>query len=203
MGILSSPFHLNISELSPDETFLTFAFPVPLASHDLTSFEQIFREYFKPLCGFAGKYVKDPDEAKALVHDVFVAMWERRDQLPADLHHRSYLYTAVRNRCLNFVRDRKKIVPLDRINYEPEASASAGVETEELAREIEWAINSLPEKCREIFELNRRDGKKYAEIAEALGISVKTVEAQMSKALSMLRAHLGDFLALIIFLTYR
>jgi RNA polymerase sigma-70 factor, ECF subfamily len=173
-----------------------------LASHDLTSFEQIFKEYFKPLCGFAGKYVRDRDEAKAIVHDVFVAMWERRDSLPADVHHRSYLYTAVRNRCLNFVRDRKKLVPLETIPREPESLPASTIESEELAREIEFAINTLPAKCREIFELNRRDGKKYSEIADQLGISLKTVEAQISKALSVLRTHLGDFLILIIFFIY-
>ncbi len=170
--------------------------------HDLTSFEHIFKDYFKPLCGFAGKYVRDREEAKAIVHDVFVAMWERRDSLPSDLHHRSYLYTAVRNRCLNYVRDRKKLVPLENVIHEPEAKPSSTIESAELEREIAWAINSLPEKCREIFELNRRDGKKYSEIAAQLGISVKTVEAQMSKALSVLRTHLGDFLILIIFLVY-
>ena len=70
----------------------------------------------------------------------------------------------------------------------------------ELEQQLEIGIQSLPEKCREVFELNRKEGMKYAQIAEALGISVKTVEAQMSKALSVLRVHLREFLSLIIFL---
>ncbi len=166
-------------------------------SKNLSSFELLFKALFKPLCGFAMKYTHDLDEAKDIVHNVFVITWEKFDHLPSDTNYRSYLYTAVRNRCLNYLRDKKKNVSLDNAT-DFETSEESNIETSELQLKIERGINMLPEKCREIFELNRFEGLKYAQIADKLGISVKTVEGQMSKALSVLRAHLDDFLLLLI-----
>ena len=165
----------------------------------LPQFEQLFREFFKPLCGFAGTYVRDYDDAKGIVHEAFVTVWEKFETLPPDTNYRSYLYTAVRNRSLNFIRDRKKLVDLRAVTERDVADSVNPLEVSELEKEIELAIQSLPEKCRQVFVLNRREGLKYAQIAETLGISVKTVEAQMSKALSVLRIQLADFLSLLIF----
>lgn len=174
-----------------------------MAEKNLNKFEQLFRELFKPLCNFAMKYVRDLDEAKNIVHEVFVVVWEKFDTLPADTNYRSYLFTAVRNRCLNSLRDRKKHVALDNISERDAAEENHSTETEELEKQITLAIESLPEKCRMVFELNRMEGLKYAQIADKMGISIKTVEAQMSKALSVLRASLGEFLSLIFFLLLR
>jgi RNA polymerase sigma-70 factor, ECF subfamily len=172
-----------------------------LIDANLHLFENLFRELFKPLCGFAMKYVHDWDEAKSVVHETFVVVWEKFDTLPSDTNYRSYLYTAVRNRSLNLIRDRKNHVGLesvaDRVSEE-----NNPFHTAELEEQIELGIQSLPEKCKLIFELNRRDGLKYAQIAEKLGLSVKTVEAQMSKALGVLRLHLSEFLSLIIFMIW-
>ncbi|SKC86675.1 RNA polymerase sigma-70 factor [Ohtaekwangia koreensis] len=171
-----------------------------MADKNLNTFEQLFRELFKPLCSFSFKYVGDWDEAKGLVHDVFVTVWEKFDTLPSDTNYRSYLYTAVRNRSLNHIRDNKKHVILENVKEEALVENNTSLETSELEREIEIGIQSLPEKCRMVFELNRMEGLKYAQIAEKMGISIKTVEAQMSKALSVLREHLGEFLTLIFFM---
>lgn len=146
------------------------------------------------------KYVGDLDEAKGLVHEVFVSVWEKFDSLPADINYNSYLYTAVRNRSLNYIRNKKKNVMLENVAEQDLMIENEPMVAAELEREIEMAIQCLPEKCRQVFELNRMEGLKYAQIAEKLGISIKTVEAQMSKALSVLREHLKEFLSLIIFL---
>ena len=167
---------------------------------NLTKFEKLFKELFKPLCGFSMKYVGDLDEAKGLVHVVFVSVWEKFDSLPADINYNSYLYTAVRNRSLNYIRNKKKNVMLENVAEQDLMTENEPMVAAELEREIEMAIQSLPGKCRQVFELNRMEGLKYAQIAEKLGISIKTVEAQMSKALSVLREHLKEFLSLIIFL---
>jgi RNA polymerase sigma-70 factor (ECF subfamily) len=146
------------------------------------------------------KYVRDLDEAKSLVHEVFVTVWEKFDTLPSDTNYKSYLYTAVRNRSLNYIRDRKKLSILEHVKEEDYTEVNTALETSELEQRIELAIQSLPEKCRMVFELNRVEGLKYAQIADKMGISIKTVEAQMSKALSVLREHLGEFLMLIFFM---
>lgn len=142
------------------------------------------------------KYVKDLDESRNLVHEVFITVWEKFDSLPNDTNYRSYLYTAVRNRCLNHLRDTKKHLSIEKAEHKV-MEESSSMEAAELEREIELAINSLPEKCRMVFEFSRMEGLKYGEIAEKMGISVKTVEAQMSKALTVLRAHLSEFMSLI------
>jgi RNA polymerase sigma-70 factor (ECF subfamily) len=174
-----------------------------LANAGLKKFETLFKDHFSSLCGFAMKYVRDSDEAKGIVHEVFVGFWEKFESLPSDTNYRSYLYTSVRNRCLNYIRDRKKHVMLDVVREHEFATENTETETEELSKAIDAGIESLPEKCREIFELNRIEGLKYAQIAEKLGISIKTVEAQMSKALSVLRGHLKEFLTILFFFLFR
>jgi RNA polymerase sigma-70 factor, ECF subfamily len=170
---------------------------------NLKQFEQLFRDLFKPLCSFALKYVHDLDDAKNVVHEVFVTVWEKFENLPSDTNHRAYLYTAVRNRCLNHLRDRKKHVMLENMAEHEPTEVNTALETSELEKEIEIAIETLPEKCRMVFELNRLEGLKYAQIADKMGISIKTVEAQMSKALSVLRAHLREFLSLLFFMIWK
>ena len=173
---------------------------IPLKANKEAIVERLFREHFEALSGLAMKYIGDFDSSKDIVHEVFTSFWQKIDSLPADTQYKSYLFTAVRNKSFNHLRDRKK--HLDIVDAEtlesPEREDS--VETKELAREIEYALNLLPERCREVFELSRFEGMKYGQIADELNISVKTVEGQMSKALRLLREHLKDFLMLIIIL---
>lgn len=167
---------------------------------DLHTFEGLFRELFKPLCAFAMKYVHDLDMAKEIVHDVFVIIWEKFESLPADTNYRSYLFTSVRNRCLNHLRDTRKVVLMETVPEQSKTEGNQSLEAAELEQAIAFAIESLPDRCRMVFELNRNEGLKYAEIADKMMISVKTVEAQMSKALALLRNHLKEFLTLLFFM---
>jgi RNA polymerase sigma-70 factor (ECF subfamily) len=171
-----------------------------LTTENIHKFEGLFREFFKPLCNFSLKYVRDVDEARDVVHEVFVSVWEKFESLPADTYYRGYLYTAVRNRCLNVLRDRKNHLTLEKTPEPQQAEDGDALASSELAREVELGIQLLPERCRMVFEMSRRDEFKYAEIAEKMGISVKTVEAQMSKALALLRVHLKEFLSLLFFI---
>lgn len=152
------------------------------------------------MCGFAMKYLTDLDDSKNLVHEVFVSVWEKFEELPADTNYRSYLYTSTRNKCLNFIRDNKKHVRLDNAPDQEMALNENPLEVKELEKEIELAINTLPDKCRQVFEMSRYEELKYAEIAEKMNISVKTVEAHMSKALALLRKALVNFLSLLFFI---
>ncbi len=170
----------------------------------ISSFESLFKEHFKALAGFAFKYVHDLDDAKNLVHDAFISVWEKYDSLPSDTNYRSYLYTAVRNKCLNHLRDKIKIVAIEDAEEHLGVEDTSELETQELEREIEFAINSLPEKCKLVFEMSRFEQLKYAEIAQKLDISVKTVEGRMTQALSLLRDNLSQFITIaFLFLNFQ
>lgn len=175
---------------------------------DEKQFEILFKEYFPFLCSFAKKYVDDIDQCKDIVHNVFLNLWQKRKELKSDTSLKPYLFQAVHNRCLNYIRDNKKIVRHDVMmeNGEiPEHITSTDyLEQTELETQIKNAIDRLPDKCRKVFEMSRFEDKKYNQIAEKLGVSVKAVEAQMSKALKILRKELAHYLMSfwILFINY-
>ena len=169
---------------------------------DKSAFEELFRSLFPGLVIFARKYVPDQDTAKEIVHNVFLNLWEKREKVDTRASLKSYLFTSVHNRCLNFIRDEKKFdrdeFLFQRLDSTEFADGTDRLEEQELEQRIFDALQALPEKCREVFTLNRFEGLKYGEVAEKLGISVKTVEAQMSKALKILREKLADYLTILI-----
>jgi len=163
----------------------------------------MFRAYFSSLCYFAQKYVTDLDTCKEIVHNVFIAIWEKRADFDFEKPAKSYLFISVYNRCMNYIRDRKKFIDNDALEMATEDTGVINqdhLEAAELESHIWKVIHSLPQKCREVFILNRFEEKKYAEIAEHLKISVKTVEAQISKALKILRDQLKDYIHFLIFI---
>jgi RNA polymerase sigma-70 factor (ECF subfamily) len=163
---------------------------------DKPLFEQLFKTHFVHLCNFALQFVKDTDSAKDITQKVFISLWENREKIDAQKSIQSYLFTSVRNRSLNYIRDQKKyrseVLDLEihdfEIPFEEDTLALS-----ELKEKISMALNELPEKCRLVFEMCRYQNMKYKDIAEELDISVKTVEAHMSKALKSLRTNLDDY----------
>ena len=173
---------------------------IPGGRLDRGSFEELFRSYFTPLMLFARKILVDEDDAREVVQKVFIALWEKREDIDLTTSMKAYLYTSVHNRSLNVLRDRKKYSDGELPEVAGEWDVSAQIESMELEQKIHEAIRSLPDKCRLIFELNRFKGLKYSEIARELNISVKTVENQMSKALKLLREKLASYLTLLLYL---
>lgn len=169
-----------------------------IAAGDRAAFEQVFRTHYRPLCAFALQYVKDGDRAQDLVQDLFVRLWQDRERLNVTTSLKSYLFTAVRNRCLNAVASTGRLRALDEeVHDRPEEEQRTEVEHAERAARVQAAIEALPEERRKVFRMSRDEGLKYHEIAERLGISIKTVENQMGKALKTLREELADLLPLI------
>jgi len=147
---------------------------------DQLAFERLFKLHYENLCLFAHKYLQDQGATEDLVQEIFIKIWDKADQIDLQTKIRPYLYSSVRNACLNQIKHEKvkqEYASSKLSSFTHEHSDS--MEVLELEDRIAAAIESLPEKCREIFELSRFEGKKYAEIAEELNISVKTVENQM------------------------
>jgi RNA polymerase sigma-70 factor (ECF subfamily) len=165
---------------------------------DLQSFESLFRQYYAMLCSYAMRFVSDRDTAEEIVQDLFFKIWEKRDTLQVRVSIKSYLFTAIHNRCLKFIEHRN-VEAKFRTTYlrresEMDHSQNEARDAEELQRFIDSTLNSLPERCRKIFHLSRFEALRYHEIAELLSISVKTVEANMGKALKAFRRNLKCYI---------
>ena len=165
-------------------------------------FEQVFKSNFKSLHAYAFTIVKDEIMAEEMVQNVFYKIWERTEQLSIQGPVRAYLYRAVYNESLNYLKHQKV-----KTAYQTQTSwlmkdqadnASKRILHRELSEKLHQAMNTLPEQCRTIFQLSRFEDLKYREIAERLAISVKTVENQMGKALKLLRIKLVEFLPLVV-----
>jgi RNA polymerase sigma-70 factor, ECF subfamily len=170
---------------------------VRLRQGDDAAYEAIFRQWYAPLVAMTTALLRDRGPAEEVVQDVMLELWRRREGITFETSIRAYLFQAARNRGLNYLRRQ-------RVEVRGEGTIAAGMPTPEpadseareaeLNRAIQIAIAGLPDRCREVFELSRVQGLKYAEIATELGISVKTVEAQMGKALRVMREKLAAWM---------
>lgn len=176
-----------------------------ISSKDIRSnFDKIYVTYYFRMYRFAKEYVLFDEDAENIVQDVFLLLWEKRDVLDIQVSLMSYLFSLVKNKCLDHIRHRlvveeyqqefkAKLSSLEALNYTLTSE-------EDIERVLMEAINKLPERCREIFLKSRIEGKKNREIAEELNISASTVENQMTIALKKLRLELKDYLPLLLFL---
>ncbi|MCB9016400.1 MAG: RNA polymerase sigma-70 factor [Lentimicrobiaceae bacterium] len=174
-----------------------------LKNGDEQVFESIFREFYAPLCLHARRYLIDPDIAEEVVQDMFFKMWDRRDSLTINSSLAAYLYKSVTNHALNYLKYQKHIQKYQeyvgfRTDDNVSISAHDALVNSDLEKELLRLIKSMPERRRMIFEMSRHEGLRYNDIAEKLGISVKTVEVQMSKALEFMRNKLRDYLPVLL-----
>ncbi|MBE6228749.1 MAG: RNA polymerase sigma-70 factor [Bacteroidales bacterium] len=150
--------------------------------------ESLFHYNYRPLCLYALHYLGNADSAEDVVQESFAALWEKLQEGVAISNRKAYLYMMVRNRCLDQLRRKgiptESLKPYDTYGIIEDDDAQERSQTE--AR-LWTAIDSLPEKCRQIFLMSKRDGLKYMEIADELGISENTVRNQISKALKILK----------------
>lgn len=163
-------------------------------------FEKVFKEHFKGLHSYAFTIIKDDADAEEIVQNVFFKLWERREQMAELQSVNAYLYRAVYNESLNYLKHQKVKMAYQSHTVHSNQHASNPADSaslKELETKIQTAMNDLPEQCRTVFQLSRFEELKYREIADRLGISVKTVENQMGKALKVLRTKLAEYLPVI------
>ena len=188
----------SVSMLSDDDEI-----GARLARKDESTFEQVFKSYFKSLHAYAFTIIKDEMEAEEIVQQVFFKLWERAEKFSFQGPIAAYLYRAVHNESLNYIKH-QKVRAVHRLHVvntmKHQSEETPGTRNKELEHKLGQAMNELPEQCRTIFQLSRFEDLKYREIAEKLNISVKTVENQMCKALRILRSELAEFLTLFMIL---
>jgi RNA polymerase sigma-70 factor (ECF subfamily) len=178
---------------------------------DKPSFERVYSYYFPRLNYFAKQYLHDTEASKNIVQDVFAELWDRRQTFNTDSNLQAWLFTVTKNKSIKVICQLKSRHNYDNylkkrqleINYKSlDQFDTSNLVFEELQIHITAALDKLTPACRKVFEMSRFEDKKNREIAEALNLSIKTVETQISKALRSLKAELKDYLPLFYILFY-
>ena len=179
-----------------DESFLI----QQLSAGDEKAYEYIFDSYYEHLCHYVRKLIHDQDLSEDIVHNTLCNLWVKKTEIKINTSITSYLFRAVYNAAISHLRHKKIEMKYAREKYyqfvENEMMLTSDREVEiinsELGKQIYEAIDSLPDKCQEVFRLSRISGLKNQEIANELGVSINTVQTQMKIALKKLRAMLGN-----------
>lgn len=169
---------------------------------DEEAFRILFYDFFAPLCVFAHRYLEEMETCEDIVQETFYRIWKNRKDLDIQISTRNFLITSVRNACLDLIRKQEieKRWIEKRLEKDTEEEYEDLYTTQELESLLNQALDKLPEQIASTFRMNRFDGKTYVEIAEEKQISVKTVEAYMTRALKFLRIELKDYLPILLIL---
>lgn len=169
-----------------------------IQNSDIVEFERLFRTFYAPLCRYALQFLKDMDLAEEVVQEFFYNFWKNRDEIAIKISLKSYFYRSIRNNALRYLehvaitRKYAQSVVETQVEFGMEYASDA-LEMKELNAIIEQTLNELPERSRRVFKMSRFEGLKYQEIADALSVSIKTVEADMGKALQLFRKRLKRY----------
>lgn len=186
-----------------------------LKEGDEATYIVLFRDYYIPLCNYAKRYLGRKDLAEDVVSETFFNIWNKRETLDIKISLKSYLFQAVCNNSLYYLRKSKKEESLDdylvKNSVEREGWGNAQIESpsdlllvKDLSEKIKMGVDKLPPQQKTTFKLKRYEGKKNKEIAEIMGLSVKTVEMHLAKALLSLRTYLRDYIPkFLIFLALK
>lgn len=179
-----------------------------LKAGDQEAYRYIYDAHYQVLCHVANKYVADKFMAETIVGDIIFRLWERRESIDISTSLRGYLAQGVRNASLDYLRSKRQRyeVAQSRLTDDTALGAASGEDPladvigNELEARVESAISALPFECRRVFEMSRFMGKKQAEIADELGISINTVKYHIGNALKLLSLDLGKYIVMLIFL---
>ena len=165
-------------------------------------FEKLFKELYTPLCRYCSRFVRSTDLAEEIVQERFLFLWERKDSLKIRSSYKSFMFTAVRNKAIDYLRSRAAKLSLsqEELSHEihDDTDPYKSMEYHEFEKEITGILESLPEKCYIIFSLKRFGGLENKEIARKLKISEKTVLNQLTKAKKIVKAALSKYLNLVL-----
>ncbi len=173
-----------------------------LKENDRVSFEKIFNKYSERIYYFSIRYLKHKEDAEEITQEVFVRLWNRRHDLKTELSFSSYLFMIAKNAVIDMLRKRQKEAAInedfDQNIKSPLYEDNKSIEYKELKKIVTDAIQSLPEKRKQIYLLSREEALTYKQIAEKLDISIKTVESHMRLALQQLKKIIGDNYELVL-----
>lgn len=172
---------------------------------DERAYAFLIDSYHHKLCVYANSLVKNIYSAEDIVQNVFIKVWEQRERLKSDHAIKSFLYKLVYNEFIDLYRKNQSLFSLEKSYYDALNSIVLEDDSESLQRVINVVnkeIQSLPPKCKEVFILSKKEGLTNIEIAEHLDISIKTVEAQITKAFSILRSSLEEKIKTFLFLLF-
>lgn len=167
----------------------------------LSRHESLFKNYYKPLVVFATRLMRDQQNAEDVVQEVFAQVWKKKEDLEYSEGMVSYLFGAVKNACLNSARHLKVVKRFEQKNEYARSVIDNPYHyllLHEIEKTVDDTLNKLPDKTRDVFIMSRFGQKKNKEIAELLNISVKTVEAHMTRVLAALRRNLRHYVSIVV-----
>ena len=159
---------------------------------DKKSFKYLFDSFFASLCRFLRMFVRDHSVAEDIALEVFTSIWEKRADLDITISWKAYLFQAARNKALNYNRDNDRFVTVSDWSLHEKSYQDNSLELKELEILIREAVCTLPDLCKDVFQKSRMEYKTNKEIAGELNISVKYVEAQITKALKLIKKYLDE-----------
>ncbi|WP_029905349.1 RNA polymerase sigma factor [Prevotella sp. 10(H)] len=163
-----------------------------ISNGDYLSYNQLFMYYYNPLCRYAFSIIKSKTDAEDIVQELFLNIWNNRKRLEIYTNVSSYLYSAIRNMTLNYIRDNNKNkIPLENIQDIENTSEEQFLEQEEFRKALNDCIKELPQRCREVLILQRVKGLRQKEISEKLNISIKTIKNQIWISMQRIKICIG------------
>ena len=181
-----------------------FVFVEKLKNGDNNAYTLLMNDYYKNLCGYANLFTKDPSKSEDIVQNIFVKIWIYRKKIDPNISIKKYLYKSVYNEFIDQYRKNKSVISLEEkylkvidtiIDYN-------SLDIEKLMMNVNREIDKLPEKCKRVFILNKKEGLTHDEIAEYLQISTKTVESHITRAFKILNQKLGNKIKSILIIIF-
>lgn len=170
-------------------------------SNNMEAFNNIYDRYWKPLLVRADSMLQSKQEAEEVVHDVFVKLWQKKNAITLKHSFKTYLVAMLHYSCFRILAQRKRKRHTEYLDTLPDlqdCNTQEYLDHGYLLKELDTALNSLPEKCKLIFKLSRETGLSDKEIATTLNLSVNTVRTQMYRALSKLKTRMGSFFTFLL-----